>query len=203
MRKTLQFISNCLHPMAMCTYAVLFMLFFTPMFILPQGWKIIVMIEVFLYTFVIPLLTIWLLYKLKLVSHWALRDVHDRNVPLIANLLAYIICTFTMWRHGFMPTWAMSVFYGSIAIALVSWIVSFWWKISGHALALSGVTTVTWIYYFMFPHFVPLIIPFACIILLGLLCSIRVYLGRHTLAQVYTGSAVGIALMYSAFAIFV
>ena len=196
-----QSISNCLHPMAMCTYATLFILYFSPLAIIQPGWKLILLIEVFLYTFVIPLLTIWLLFKLKLVSHWALRDRHDRKIPLLVNLIAYLICSITMWRHGFIPMWGECVFFGSTIIALISWIVSFWWKISGHALALSGLTTVIWIYYFMFPYFVPLWLPFLFLILLGLLCSIRVYLGRHTLAQVYAGTAVGVALMYTTFQI--
>lgn len=200
-RLIFQTISNCLHPMAMLTYATLFLCFLTPLFILPIGIRMFIVLEVFFYTFVIPLLTIWLLYKLKLVKHWALRDRHDRNVPLLANLIAYCVCTFSVSRHGFIPSWGLCVFYGSIMVAFVSWVVSFWWKISGHALALSGLVTISWIYLFMFPGFVPLFLPFLFIILLGLLCSIRVYLGRHTLTQVYTGSVVGVILMWSAFAV--
>ena len=199
----LQTISNCCHPMAMLTYGITFICFFTPMLILPLGIRMFMVLEVMFYTFVIPLLTIWLLYKLKIVSHWALRKREDRKIPLIANLLCYIACTFTVQYHGFVPTWGMCVFYGSTAVAIVSWIISFWWKISGHALAVSGFTTIMWIYYFLFPGFVPLWMPFLGIILTGLVCSIRVYLGRHTLGQVYAGTAVGVALMWSAFEVMV
>lgn len=200
--KIFQAISNCCHPMAMLTYASLFICFLTPMVILPLGIRLFVVLEVFFYTFVLPLLTIWILYKLKVVSHWALRNRKDRKIPLIANMLCYIACTLTVQYHGFVPLWGMCVFYGSIAVAIISLVVSFWWKISGHALAVSGLATVMWIYYFMFPYFVPLWLPFLGVVLTGLVCSIRVYLGRHTLAQVYAGTAVGVALMWGAFAIF-
>lgn len=188
--------------MAMMTYSTMLLCFVTPLLFLPIGIKLFLILEVFFYTFVIPLLTIWILYKLKLVSHWALRDRRDRNVPLLANLLAYVICVISVSRHGFLPLWALIPYYGSVCIALVSWVVSFWWKISGHALALSGMMTVSWIWYFMFQGiFVPLYIPMILLILLGLLCSIRVYLGRHTLAQVYTGSLVSVAIMYISYLI--
>ena len=137
-----QTVSNCCHPMAMLTYGITFICFFTPMLILPLGIRLFMMLEVMFYTFVIPLLTIWLLYKLKVVSHWALRKREDRKIPLIANLLCYFACTFTVLYHGFVPTWGMCVFYGSTAVAIVSWIISFWWKISGHALAISGLTSL-------------------------------------------------------------
>lgn len=188
--------------MSMCTYATLLICFLTPVAILPMGIKWFMIIEVFFYTFVIPLLMIWILYKLKVVEHWALRNRKDRSIPLFVNFIAYVVCSLSLYRHEILPTWAMCTYYGSTVVALVAWIVSFWWKISGHALALSGLTVVSWLYYFMFKGaFMPLFFPFLLIILLGLLCSIRVYLGRHTLAQVYAGSAVGIALMYATFQI--
>lgn len=199
--KLLQAISNCCHPMAMFTYAITFICFFTPIIILPLGIRLFMVLEVMFYTFAIPLLTIWLLYKLKVVSHWALRKREDRTIPLIANLLCYIACTLTVQFHGFVPMWGMCVFYGATAIAIISWIISFWWKISGHALAISALTLVLWMYYFIFPGFVPLWMPFIAIILTGLVCSIRVFLGRHTLAQVYAGTAVGVVLMWSSFQI--
>lgn len=201
-RKILQSISNCFHPMAMLTYATLFLCLYTPIFILPLSIRLFILVEAFFYTFVLPLLAIWLMYKLKVVSHWALRDRRDRKIPLIANLLCYVACTITITYQHFIPSWGLAVFYGSTLIAIVSWIVSLWWKISGHALGVSALTTISWIYYFQFPGFVPLLIPFTLIIMTGLVCSIRVYLGRHTLAQVYTGTAVGIALMYLTFSLF-
>lgn len=200
--KIAQTISNCLHPMLMPTYAAIILCSFTPLWVLPMGLKLFLVVEIFFYTLVIPFLTIWLLYKLKLVSHWALRDRKDRATPLFANSLCYVVCAFSLSRHGFIPFWGMNFYYGSIAIAFIAWLVSYKWKISGHALGMSGLTTAVWILYIRFPYMLPIWLPFVLLILTGLLCSIRVFLGRHTLAQVYVGAAVGFAVFQTVTLIF-
>lgn len=194
-RKILQFISNCLHPMLMSTYAAIILCCYTPLWVLPSGLKLFLIVEVLFYTCVIPFITIWLLYKLHLVGHYALRDRKDRGTPLFASLLAYIVCAYSLSRHGFIPIWGMNIYYGSVIITLIAWIVSFKWKISGHALAISGLTTAVWVLYILFPYIMPIWLPFILLILTGLLCSIRVYLGRHTLAQVSGGTLVGFTVI--------
>ncbi|MCF0180500.1 MAG: hypothetical protein HUJ97_09710 [Bacteroidales bacterium] len=199
--KIFQIISNIFHPMNIMTYAALLVCFFTPVLVLPLGMRIFIVVEVFFYTCLIPILTCILLQKLKIISDWRLHDRKERNIPLIASIICYITCAVALTYQRTLPFWALVPFYGSIVTAIIAWIVSFWWKISGHALGMSSLMTMAWAYFFMFDgYFIPIFIPFLLIILLGLICSIRVYLGRHNLSQVYVGSAVGMGvtvLVYS------
>lgn len=201
--KVCQIASNMMHPLLMLTYAAIFLCCFTPLLIIPTGLKWFLIIEVFFYTFVIPVITIFLLYKLKLISNLRLSERKDRSIPLMVNFLVYSVCAFSLTRHGFIPMWAMCFYYGAIGIALVGWIVSYWWKISGHALGTAGLTTAIWILYMHFHSFMPLWLPMAAMIITGFVCSSRLYLGRHTLAQVYTGVLVSVVIVELAYAVFI
>ncbi len=202
MNKVLQIISNLFHPMTIMTYAALMVCFLTPVAILPISIRLLMIAEVFGYTCLIPFVACLLLYKFKYIKDWKLRDRKERFVPLIISILCFMVCTFSLSNHRILPLWAMLPFYGSIIITFIALCVSFWWKISGHALGVSSLMTMAWSYYFMFQgSFMPLFVPLSLLILLGLICSIRVYFGRHTLPQVYVGSAVGIAVTLIVFSL--
>lgn len=195
----LQSISNCLHPLLMLTYAAVGLVLFTPLAVYPTLIKGFIVGEVFFYTCLIPVLVISLLYKLNIVGHWALRDRSDRLVPLGINALAYVVCVVALTRQGWLPSWGMSFYYGAILLAVVCWIVSFWWKISAHATGVASFATAMLLLYISFPTTFPLWLPLVAILVCGLVCSIRLYLGRHTLAQVAAGSCVGVIAILASF----
>jgi membrane-associated phospholipid phosphatase len=190
----MQFISNLLHPLLMLTYAAILLVTCTYLSVLPTSAKWIIVGEVFLLSCLLPILCILLLYKLKIVGHWALRDRTDRALPLLINAIAYGVCTWTLSRQG-LPQWALSFYSGATVLAFLCWVISFWWKISAHAAGISGATMVTFILYSLFPLTFPLWLPLLLVCLTGLLCSIRVYLGRHTMAQVIAGTLLGLAVI--------
>jgi membrane-associated phospholipid phosphatase len=190
----MQFISNLLHPLLMLTYAAILLVTCTYLSVLPTSAKWIIVGEVFLLSCLLPNLCILLLYKLKIVGHWALRDRTDRALPLLINAIAYGVCTWTLSRQG-LPQWVLSFYSGATILAFLCWAISFWWKISAHAAGISGATMVTFILYSLFPLTFPLWLPLLLVCLTGLLCSIRVYLGRHTMAQVIAGTLLGLAVI--------
>lgn len=192
--KILQSVSNCMHPLLMLTYAAVALVLFTPLAILPLGLKFNIVGMVFVCTCMIPVLVISILFKLGVVGHWALRDRADRGVPLGINVFAYVLCAYILTKMQF-PNWALTFYYGAVGLAFVCWIVSYWWKISAHATGIAGLTTAAMLLYLRFPFMMPECLPFICIVATGLLCSIRVYLGRHTMAQITAGTAVGIVTM--------
>lgn len=202
LQKVLQGISNVFHPLLMLTYAAIAFCYGTYLFVLPQEIKLLIIGEVFLATCLVPVLCITVLYKFKVVGHWALRDRNDRALPLLINFLSYAVCTWVLYNQG-LPSWALSFYIGATLLAFVCWLISFWWKISAHTTGISGFAMVSFIVYFHFPVSMPLAWPLLLTVLTGLLGSIRVYLGRHTLMQVTAGTflgAVGILLSYWLFA---
>lgn len=201
-RKICQSISNILHPLMMLTYAAIILVYFTPMQILPVMGKWYLVFMVCFDTCIIPVLCITALFKLKFITDWTLRNRKDRAIPLFLNVITYAVCAWTLTGHSFIMDWALAFYYGAIGLAFIAWVVSYWWKISAHAMGIAGLTTAILLLYISFPNYMPISLVFISIILTGLICSIRVYLGRHTMAQVTAGTLAGMAVMLTAYTIF-
>ena len=179
----IQSISNIFHPLLVLTYTALVICIFTAMRALPfqvQAWFVGM---VFLYTLVMPVLVI------------TLRDRRDRMVPFFTNFVCYLVNAIVLTRTGFLPDWVLMPYYGSVILTFVAWIVSWKWKISAHASANAAGATFFLMLFFFFPETMPLWLPLAAIIVVGMVCSTRVYLGRHTLGQVGAGTLLGICSM--------
>jgi membrane-associated phospholipid phosphatase len=187
----LQSISNVCHPLMALTYAALLLMFFSPLQALPIQLRWFIIGEVAFYTLLLPMICITILYKMHIIGHWALRNRVDRAIPLGINALAYGICSYALTAHEFLPGWMLSVYWGATVMSTISWIISFWWKISAHAMGMTAVATLSLIMSIWFPTMMPLWAALGLIVLTGFVCSIRVYLGRHTLAQVAAGAALG------------
>jgi membrane-associated phospholipid phosphatase len=199
--KYLQAVSNVLHPLLMLTYAAIVLVTCTPLAMLPTTNKWVLVGEVFLLSCLVPIVFILLLYKLKIVGHWALRDRTDRALPLLINAIAYGACAGILGSQG-LPKWALAFYIGATILAFSCWGISFWWKISAHAAGISGATTVAFALYMLLPMMFPLAVPLTLVVLTGLLCSIRVYLGRHTMAQVTAGTLLGVVVIALSYLIF-
>lgn len=198
LKKLLQTISNMLHPLLMLTYAALALCIFTPIASVPLALKTYFVGKVFFYTLVLPVLSIWLMHSLHIVGHWALRDRRDRALPLLVNAICYGINAYALQIDGFLPDWVLLTFYGATVLAFLAWLISFWWKISAHAAGGASFATMALVCYLYFPDMMPLWLGLLAIVVVGGVCSIRVYLGRHTLAQVGWGSLLGVLCMSSA-----
>ena len=97
---------------------------------------------------------------------------------------------FMYLKHA--PLWFAMFFAGGGVAGLINLLINFKWKISAHSAGIAGVvamlirimhdgvaqpSTIVWI--------------FIWVALAGLLGSARVWLGRHTAAQVIAGYCVG------------
>lgn len=197
-----QSLSNVFHPLLVLTYVALVISVFTPIMIYPFQVKLFFVGEVFFYTLLMPVIAITLMHVFHLVGHWALRDRRDRALPFLVNFICYSMNLFALYHNGFMPRWVLSIYWGSVILTFFAWIISFWWKISAHASAdMAGASTFLMLYYW-FPTSMPLWIGLAAIIIVGMVCSTRIYLGRHTLAQVSAGALLGVVSMALGVAIF-
>ncbi len=200
-QKMLQAISNVLHPLLMLTYAGLALCVFSPLVVLPMVIKAYFVGQVFFYTVLLPVLSILLMHAFHIVGHWTLRDRRDRALPFLVNMICYGLNAYALTVEDFLPNWVLIFYYGGFMLTIISWIISFWWKISAHASADASFATMTLITYLYFPELMPLWFSLLSIMLVGLVCSIRVYLGRHTLAQVGYGALLGVFCMSTSMAL--
>ncbi len=190
-----QTVSNVFHPLLSLTYAALVICFYSPMMVYGTPVKMLFVSEVAFFTLLLPMLIITLLHVFHVIGHWALRDVRDRSIPFLANFVCYLTCYLVLQRSTFVPTWVLMPYFGSVILTFVAWIISFWWKISAHASGNTAAVTFYLILYYYLPDIVPLWLVFGMIVVDGLVCSTRIYLGRHTPAQLGAGALLGISSM--------
>lgn len=144
----------------------------------------------------IPALLIYLLKRLGLVDDIGLNGRKERLIPYIITVLCMGATAWFM-ASKMAPMWLVMFFVGGACAGVINLIVNFRWKISAHAAGIAGVVAllIRIIYNGMPQPGITLWLVIT-IIAAGLLGSARVWLGRHTPAQVLAGYAVGFCSVF-------
>jgi hypothetical protein len=196
MRFFAQFFSYVFHPLLMVTYFCLLIFFgmnesmfymFTPIKV-----KLILTIIVFVFTFLIPLLNLFILVKLKYVSSLHIEERTQRTFPLLATAFCYFGLYYMLSDFSIWPFFKLFILASSISI-LVASIINYWWKISTHMIGIGGITGVLIIIgiYMQIPIFNILSISF---VIAGIVGFSRLKLSAHNSSQIYSGFLVGISI---------
>lgn len=180
-----------LSPVLIPAYAVFIGLWVTTLSMLPAAlrWNVVVM--VWLITCVLPVLAIYILYKLKVISHPGLNNRKERYIPYVMTTACYIGASW--YLHGIhAPHWMWMFMIGGAVAAALSCVVNVWWKISAHGAAMGGLLALLSRIAFYGIAVVDMwpVISLA-IILTGILGTSRILLHCHTLMQVVAGVANG------------
>lgn len=178
-------------PLLMPVYGIMLIFSLSFLAYAPFHTKLVFTLIVFAANFLIPMLLVLLLKKMRIIDDIGLNGRKERLIPYIIT----IIClggTGLFLYIKMAPLWVSMFYAGGALAALINLIVNFRWKISAHAAGIAGVVAMLiqvikegpssegmewWIV--------------GAIIMAGLLGSARIWLGRHTLMQVLAGSAVG------------
>lgn len=147
--------------------------------------------------FVFPMAMVLVLKKLGLIEDVGLNGRRERLIPYIITIVCLGGTAWFLYYKG-APLWVAMFFAGGALAAVINMIVNFRWKISAHAAGIAGIVAMLIQITkegFPMPGMTWWIV--GSILLAGLLCSARVWLGRHTLPQVLAGSAVGFLCVWS------
>lgn len=147
---------------------------------------------VFLYTFLVPVLVIYWLYRLGFVQSLTLETRRDRHLPYLITAGIYSSLTFFfVYRLPQLPEVALMLGSVAVSVALVAAITIFW-KISAHTVGMGGVLGALLGLLLRFGDaglFGPFLVS---IVLAGLLLSARLHLNAHTPEQISGGLLLGI-----------
>jgi membrane-associated phospholipid phosphatase len=192
-------LSALLHPLLMPTLLFAILLYFSPAVfgIASEAGQWSIVIRIFLATFLMPFLSILLMFRVRSITTLTLDEKNERFMPFLTTTLIYMVTTFLFLKQmqGF---YTMIVVLSSItfSIALVTLITVFW-KISAHSVGICGVIGFLFGFYQKYADtqlFYPIL---AVILIAGLLMSARLYLNSHTPAQVFAGGLLGLAVSFS------
>lgn len=201
MRSLALFISVLFHPLLMSTYGCLLLFFgihntvFDYLTTIETKWRITLI--VFIFSFIFPVLNIFILYKLKKIPAVTLSNQSDRTFPYLMTALFYFGLFYLLLDINIWTIIKISVVGGGIAILLTA-IINLKYKISAHMVGVGGLLglllCVSWLIKFDMTLFYII-----TIILAGLLGFARLKLDEHKPYQIYAGFLTGLFVQVSLF----
>lgn len=170
--------------------AFLMLFFFTYLRVLPFQYKLTILIMVYCFTILLPMLSIYLLQK---VNGWTLRELGRREkrfLPYGFTILSYIGCLITMYSTH-TPRYMSGIIWATLLCMLICALVNLKWKISTHMAGCGMIVGGLLSFCFLF-QYNPVWWLCVCIILAGMLGTARIVVRQHSLNEVGGGFLVGL-----------
>ena len=196
MTKFFRFISAVFSPLIVPCYGLALALAVTPLALLPPGIRLGILGVCALMLFIAPVLVILILYRTGFVTDPGLNLRKERTLPYCVTMVCYLVCAGYLVSLG-APLWLPGIIVGGCLAILITLIVNFRWKISGHMAGMGGLVAVTFFLTINRLAMVPMMwIVIAALLLAGLVGTARLALNRHTPMQVLCGAINGFASVY-------
>ena len=188
-------ISTVFQPLLMPTYGVMLLFVYTYFGVIyrHQFWQIV--IPVFLFSFVIPAMLIYALFRMGVISNLSLKVRRERFYPYLITLLSYSAMIIFYYRMH-MPRWFMMIMAASVTIMVIAILVTLVWKISAHMFGVGGLIGGAMAVSFFVERSNPYYMFMGLFIIAGLIGTSRLILKRHTLPQVIAGFLLGFLVSF-------
>jgi len=198
-RQLARIISALFHPLLLPTYALL-LLFSTNFYfvlVLPSQYKYLILGFVFITTFILPSVMIFILLKADMINSLQMENSRERTLPLFI-VSGFFFATFYFLREAPQSTIFNLFMLGATILVLLSLLINYVTKISVHMVALGGLFG-TFTGLAMSFHQDIIYIIFLIILVAGLTGFARLKLKAHSPMQVYLGFLLGSVFMLGMF----
>ena len=188
--KTARIISIIGHPIFHPTWMMIILLLsgltrFTP------GNDLSFLTITFAMTFLVPALIIVMMKRWHVIESFEMENRDDRLGPLFIMIMFLYV---TLRFFNKIQLFSIFSFYLTtvIVVTILAFIITFFWKISLHALGWGNLTACLFIMTLAsarlyLPYFI------GSIIISGIVAAVRLKLESHSNAQIYSGFAMGFA----------
>jgi membrane-associated phospholipid phosphatase len=173
------------------TFGVLLLVCFTYLNLLHPIVKLGLLVLVYLFTFGLPTLAVFIYRRANKWKAFELRKRHKRAIPYIIHICSYL-CLMHIFYITHMPHFLTALIGISLLIQGVCVVLNMWWKVSMHSAGSGGVIGALMTYSSIF-GFYPIWWLSLAIFVSGCVMTSRMILRQHTLAQVLGGTLIGIA----------
>ena len=181
-------LSYLFHPLLMTTWFTLLLLYTNPFSFAGLSSGIVIAV-IFINTFMFPAISILLMRKLGFIEDLEMPDHKQRIIPLVASIIFYVWAYLATRKINF--PYLMGVFMMGVLVSLfASFVINVFYKVSLHMVGVSGALTAIMLLVFVSPSDLSYYF-LAMILLTGAVASARLYLGAHTIKEVYVGFLVG------------
>jgi len=189
------------HPLLMATYGCALLLFGLTNsiydFLTPELIKWRILILVLLMSFVLPVLNIFLLYKLNRIPTFLLSNRQDRGFPYLLTSLFYFGLVYILLDVNIWNTIKLFLFGAALAIIISAWI-NRRYKISAHLVGLGGLlgllVSVSFLLKIDLTFFYIVVV-----IISGCVASARLYLNEHNYGELLSGFLLGFGVQSALF----
>ncbi len=205
-RKIALLFSIVFQPLFMATYLFIILLFVTPSAIgllFQYRIKLWLLLVVFLTTFVLPVISIYVMKLTSTISSIHLSDKDERIFPIFLIAIFYGMSAWLMVTKFNINAGINIIFIALALLALLTAFITVFWKISVHSIGLGGVLGILVALNFRSPHpyFVWLVTGW--VVLMGATMSARLLLNVHRPEEVYAGAALGVVFCFLPIYIFI
>lgn len=189
-----RFLSAVLHPLLMPVYALFFLFRGNTMFsLIPSGVKLYCYGLTFLMLFLMPLLSLPVFKRFRLIRNYGLNDKQERVYPILVAVGCAFVGFWFLKQVAY--THIVQQLYLIVIILLsVFSVITLRWKMSMHMTAIGGACAFVMMMGLKYPG--DMRGSFMLMLLLsGMLAASRLYLGRHNPLQIYVGFLFGFVLV--------
>lgn len=158
-------------------------------------WRISII--VFVFSFVFPVVNIYIMYRLKRIPSILLSNRKDRTFPYLMSSLFYFGLFYLLLDINIWPSIKLFIIGGGIAILLTA-LLNLRFKISAHMVGIGGllgvILSISYLIKFNMTFFYVIII-----LLAGIIGMSRLILEEHKPYQLYLGFLLGFGVQTSLF----
>lgn len=195
MKTLAKVVSVVFHPLLIPTISfALLMAMYPEMYFNNNTLAWFILCFTFGFTFILPVLSLFLMYRMGMVSSITVEDRKERLIPYLTTI-AYILGeAYLLFKQAlFDDFYAWCLLIVAICIGLVS-VINQLFKISAHAVGIAGLVGLLFrLSLTNHDHFTYFIF-IGVLLVAGIVMSSRLYLKVHTPQEVYSGFGLGFSV---------
>ena len=197
-------ISVIFHPLLMCSYGSFILFFFLKGsvydFMTPLKLKVIISSMVFCFSFLLPVINIYALYKMKRISSFTLKNQNERTFPYVVTSCFYFGLFYLFLDLNIWSSIKILIFGAGLSILLTA-LINLKYKVSAHMVGVGGLLGSLMVVSFVIKYNAVPELAFL-FLLSGLIASSRLYLKAHEPKQIYSGFFLGMFTQVIVFLVF-
>lgn len=197
-------ISYLFHPFLMPTYGMLlYFLMVEPQLMgrLPDKAKMVLGLITFIFTFLLPLISVLFLYKSGMISSLEMKTSRERLWPFLVTACCYWGMYYVLPDDRPEFTIIRALIIGAGLSIFVTLILNLFSKVSAHMVGIGGIAgafmAISWYLYLPLESVI-----FTLVFLAGAIGFARLALNAHTPGQVYAGFFTGLTVQVVVFVLF-
>ena len=193
-------ISYVLHPLLFAFMGSFIYLYLTPKHVVKEQ-EYIILFVVFVSTYIIPIILLALLKKVKLIDDYHLRSINERKFPVLFFIMLSFLIGRALIAIHIVDLLAFSFFGVAFALSFTYLLFNLKIKTSLHTLGIGGIIGFVMVmsseYQLNFNAFLA-----GLFVVAGLIGVARLALNAHSPKEIYIGYVLGIISQWMSFQIY-